>query len=55
MEQKREPQQQERKWVNINKEQLVEMTSDFRRYRLMFRILFTYLLFDVLIHFDLLS
>ena len=46
--------QQERKWVNINKDQLVEMTSDFRRYRLMFRILFAYLLFDVLIHFDLL-
>ena len=56
MEQKTEPQQQqERKWTRINKDELVEMTSDFRRYRLMFRILFTYLLFDVLIHFDLLS
>ena len=54
MEQKKEP-QQERKWTRINKDELVEMTSDFRRYRLMFRILFAYLLFDVLIHFDLLS
>ena len=56
MEQKKEPrQQQERKWTRINKDQLVEITSDFRRYRLMFRILFAYLIFDVFIHFDLLS
>ena len=53
MEQKKEP--QERKWVYMNKDQLVEITSDFKRYRLMFRILFAYLIFDVLLHFDLLS
>jgi hypothetical protein len=53
MEQKQEP--QERKWVYMNKDQLVEITSDFKRYRLMFRILFAYLIFDVFIHFDLLS
>ena len=53
MEQKKEP--QERKWVYKNKDQLVQITSDFKTYRLMFRILFAYLIFDVFIHFDLLS
>ena len=43
------------KWVNINKEQLAELNKDFYRYRLMFRILFGYLLFDLLNHFNFLS
>jgi len=42
------------KWVRINKEQLAEMSADLKRYQLMFRILFAYLILDVLIHFDLL-
>ena len=42
-------------WVHINKTQLAELTDDFYRYRLMFRILFGYLIFDVLNHFNLLS
>ena len=44
-----------RKWVHINKEELIKLTDDVHRYRLMFRILFAYLIFDVLIHFDLLT
>jgi len=44
-----------RKWVHINKEDLATLTADVVRYRFMFRLLFAYLLFDVLIHFDLLS
>jgi len=43
------------KWVNVNKEQLAELNKDFYRYRLMFRILFCYLIFDVLNHFNFLS
>jgi hypothetical protein len=43
------------KWVNITKIQLSELTSEFYRYRLMFRILFCYLIFDVLNHFNFLS
>jgi len=42
-------------WVRINKEQLAEMSDDFKRYRTMFRILFTYLILDILIHFDILT
>ena len=49
-----ETKRQER-WVRIDKRQLSEMTEDFKRYQLMFRILFAYLILDVLIHFDLLT
>ncbi len=44
-----------RKWVHVNKKELATLTNDVARYRFMFRLLFAYLLFDVLIHFDLLT
>ena len=45
----------ERKWTRVNKEYLATLVDDHKRYRFMFRVLFAYLILDVLIHFDLLS
>jgi len=38
--------------INIDEEELGTLVSDFKRYRLMFRMLFGYLIFDMLLHFD---
>ena len=35
-------------WVHINKAQLAELTDDLYRYRLMYRILFVYLILVLL-------
>ena len=43
------------KWIHVRKDIISNLESDFKRYRLMFRILFCYLIFDVLIHFNLLA
>ena len=42
-------------WVHVRKDIITGLESEFKRYRLMFRIHFCYLLFDVLIHFNLLA
>ena len=45
----------ERNWTRVNIRELEELKADFKRYRLMFRIIFGYLIYDLIIHFDLLS
>ena len=42
-------------WIRVDKKELAAMSDDFKRYRTMFRILFTYLILDILIHFDILT
>jgi hypothetical protein len=48
-------QEQRVPWIRIDERKLVDLQSEFKRYRLMFRILFGYLIFDVLVHFDFLN
>ena len=43
------------KWIHVRKDIIAGLESEFKRYRLMFRILFCYLIFDVLLHFNLLA
>ena len=38
------------KWVNIEKDKLAMLVSDMKRYRVCFRILFAYLIFDLIQH-----
>ncbi len=42
------------RWVQLQKE-VDHWRSETLRYRLMFRILVCYLIFDIILHFDLLS
>lgn len=41
--------------IQIDEAEFGTLVSDFKRYRLMFRIIFVWLIFDTLMHFDLLS
>jgi len=43
------------RWVHVRKDIIQELREDHKRYRLMFRILFCYLIFDMLIHFNILA
>ena len=38
------------KWVNIEKDKLKMLITDMKRYRVCFRILFAYLIFDLIQH-----
>jgi len=38
------------KWINIEKDKLAMLVADMKRYRVCFRILFGYLLFDLIQH-----
>jgi hypothetical protein len=38
------------KWVNIEKDKLKMLITDMKRYRVCFRILFGYLIFDLIQH-----
>ena len=45
----------ERKWTRVNKEYLATLVDDHQRYRTKFRILFAYLIFDIIVHLGLLN
>ena len=45
----------ERKWTRVNKEYLTTLVDDHQRYRFMFRVLFGYLIFDIILHLGLLN
>ena len=45
----------ERKWTRVNKEYLTTLVDDHERYRFMFRVLFAYLIFDIILHLGLLN
>ena len=38
------------KWVNVEKDKLAMLMADMKRYRVCFRILFAYLIFDLIQH-----
>ena len=38
------------KWINIEKDKLAMLVADMKRYRVCFRILFAYLIFDLILH-----
>ena len=44
---------QNEKWVSVKQQDLIDIRKDMLRYRLMFRILLGYLIFDICLHFEL--
>ena len=42
-------------WIHVRKDIIQELREEHKRYKFMFRFLFCYLIFDVLIHFNILA